>query len=62
MCSPICIGALVAGYFYKGIIENIANSYYLSAFFALVSLLYLWKKLSESRTELIESQNQNELI
>ena len=60
--AGIGIGALVAGYFYKGIIENIAISYYLSAFFALVSLLYLWKKLSESRTELIESQNQNELI
>ena len=60
--AGIGIGALVAGYFYKGIIENIAISYYLSAFLALISLLYLWKKLSESRTELIESQNQNELI
>ncbi|MDZ7898269.1 MAG: MFS transporter [Arcicella sp.] len=51
--SGIGIGALVAGYFYKGIVENIAISYYLSAFCALVSLVYLWIKLSEHRKILV---------
>ncbi len=47
--AGIGIGALVAGYFYKGIVENIAISYYLSALCALVSLVYLWKTLVDYR-------------
>jgi MFS family permease len=49
--AGIGIGALVAGYLYKGIIENIAISYYLSALCALISLVYLWKKLVENKNE-----------
>jgi MFS family permease len=61
--AGIGIGALVAGYFYKGIVENIAISYYISALFALISLIYLWKKLGESRIEVVvESQSQDELM
>ena len=60
--AGIGIGALVAGYFYKGIVENIAVSYHISAFFALFSLIYLWKKLKEPRIKLVESQNQDELM
>jgi MFS family permease len=60
--AGIGLGALAAGYFYKGIVENIAISYYVSAFCAFISLIYLWKKLGESRMKLIESQNQDELI
>lgn len=60
--AGIGIGALVAGYFYKGIIENIAISYYISAFCALFSFIYLWKKLVEPRAKLIESHSQDELM
>lgn len=60
--AGIGIGALVAGYLYKGLIENMATSYYLSTIFALISLLYLWKKLADSRIKLVESQNQEEFI
>jgi MFS family permease len=42
--AGIGIGAIISGYLYKGIVENIAVSYYLSAFLALVSLVYLWKQ------------------
>jgi MFS family permease len=42
--AGIGIGALMSGYLYKGIVENMAVSYYLSAFLALVSLVYLWKQ------------------
>jgi MFS family permease len=60
--AGIGIGALVAGYFYKGIVENIAISYYLSALLALFSLIYLWNKSRNISAELVESQNQDELI
>ncbi len=60
--AGIGIGALVAGYLYKGLVENIAISYYLSAFWALVSLVYLWKKSIEPRAKLVASQNQDELM
>ena len=60
--AGIGIGALVAGYFYKGIVENIAISYYISALCALLSLIYLWKKLGESRIKLVKSENQDELM
>jgi MFS family permease len=60
--AGIGIGALVAGYFYKGIVENIAISYYLSAILALFSLIYLWNKSQNISAELVESQNQDELI
>ena len=54
--AGIGIGALVAGHFYKGIVENIAISYYLSAFFALVSLVYLWRKRSEVSLILLNNE------
>ena len=41
--AGIGIGALFAGYLYKGKAENMAISYYLSAFLAFVALVYLWK-------------------
>jgi MFS family permease len=41
--AGIGIGALFAGYLYKGKVENMAISYYLSAFLAFVALAYLWK-------------------
>ena len=40
--AGIGIGALFAGFLYKGKIENMAISYYLSAFLAFVALAYLW--------------------
>jgi MFS family permease len=40
--AGIGIGAIVAGYLYKGVIENMAISYYLAGFLAFVSLVYLW--------------------
>jgi MFS family permease len=42
--AGIGLGALMSGYLYKGIVENMAVSYYLSAFLALVSLVYLWRQ------------------
>ena len=42
--AGIGIGALFAGYLYKGRIENMAISYYLSAFLAFLALGYLWIK------------------
>ncbi|MES2517608.1 MAG: MFS transporter [Bacteroidota bacterium] len=45
--AGIGIGALFAGYLYKGKIENMAIPYYLSAFLAFVSFVYLWKKSRE---------------
>jgi MFS family permease len=42
--TGIGIGALMSGYLYKGIVENMAVSYYLSAILALISLVYLWKQ------------------
>jgi MFS family permease len=42
--AGIGIGALMSGYLYKGIVENMAVSYYLSAILALISLVYLWKQ------------------
>ena len=41
--AGIGIGAVFAGYLYKGKVENMAISYYLSAFLAFVALIYLWK-------------------
>lgn len=46
--AGIGIGAIVAGYLYKGVIENMAISYYLAAILAFVSLVYLWVKSRES--------------
>jgi len=47
--AGIGIGALFAGYLYKGRVENMAISYYLSAFLAFLALIYLWRvKLSPS--------------
>lgn len=48
--AGIGIGAIVAGYLYKGVIENMAISYYLAGFLALISFVYLWVKLKESIT------------
>lgn len=45
--AGIGIGALFAGYLYKGRIENMAISYYLSAFLAFLALGYLWIKQKE---------------
>jgi MFS family permease len=42
--AGIGIGALFAGYLYKGKVENMAISYYLSGFLAFVALIYLWYK------------------
>jgi MFS family permease len=42
--AGIGIGAIISGYLYKGIVENMAVSYYLSAFLAFVALVYLWKQ------------------
>jgi MFS family permease len=42
--AGIGVGAIISGYLYKGMVENMAVSYYLSAFLALVSLVYLWKQ------------------
>ena len=39
----IGIGAVFAGYIYKGKVENMAISYYLSAFLAFLALIYLWR-------------------
>ncbi len=41
--AGIGIGALFAGYLYKGKVENMAISYYLSAFLAFLALVYLWR-------------------
>jgi len=41
--AGIGIGAVFAGYLYKGKVENMAIPYYLSAFLAFVALVYLWK-------------------
>ena len=41
--AGIGIGALFAGYLYKGKVENMAIPYYLSAFLAFVALVYLWR-------------------
>lgn len=41
--AGIGIGAIFAGYLYKGKVENMAIPYYLSAFLAFVALIYLWK-------------------
>ncbi len=46
--AGIGIGAIVAGYLYKGVIENMDISYYLAAILAFVSLVYLWVKSRES--------------
>jgi MFS family permease len=48
--AGIGIGALVAGYLYKGVVENMAISYYLAAILAFVSLVYLWVKSREIET------------
>lgn len=40
--AGIGIGALVAGYLYKGVVENMAISYYLAGFLSFVSFVYLW--------------------
>ncbi len=45
--AGIGIGAIIAGYLYKGVAENMAVSYYLSAFLAFVALVYLWRERSE---------------
>ena len=42
--AGIGIGAVFAGYLYKGNVENMAISYYLSGFLAFVALIYLWSK------------------
>ena len=42
--AGIGIGALFAGYLYRGKVENMAISYELSALLALVALVYLWLK------------------
>ena len=47
--AGIGIGALFAGYLYKGRIENMAISYYLSAFLAFLALGYLWIKQKEHK-------------
>ena len=47
----IGIGALLAGYLYKGNVENIAISYFLSAFLAFVALIYLWKVQTSHKVE-----------
>lgn len=47
--AGIGIGAVFAGYLYKGKIENMAISYYLSAFLAFVALVYLWFKKNACR-------------
>lgn len=39
----IGVGAVFAGYIYKGKVENMAISYYLSAFLAFLALIYLWR-------------------
>ena len=41
--AGIGIGAVFAGYLYKGKVENMAISYYLSAFLAFIALVYLWR-------------------
>ncbi len=41
--AGIGIGAIFAGYLYKGKVENMAISYYLSAFLAFMALVYLWR-------------------
>jgi MFS family permease len=53
--AGIGIGAVFAGYLYKGKVENMAIPYELSAFLAFVALVYLWKiqlrhKVSQSKT------------
>lgn len=40
--AGIGIGALVAGYLYKGVVENMAIPYYLAGFLSFVSFVYLW--------------------
>lgn len=42
--AGIGLGALTSGYLYKGKVENMAISYYLSAILGLIALIYLWKK------------------
>ena len=44
--AGIGIGALFAGYLYKGKVENMTISYYISAFLAFLALVYLWVKNS----------------
>ncbi|PWK29323.1 putative MFS family arabinose efflux permease [Arcicella aurantiaca] len=46
--AGIGIGALVSGYLYKGVIENMAISYYFAGFLSFVSLVYLWVISKES--------------
>jgi MFS family permease len=48
--AGIGIGALVAGYLYKGVVENMAISYYFAGFLSLVSLVYLWVISRETET------------
>lgn len=50
--AGIGIGALFAGYLYKGKVENMAIPYYLSAFLAFLALGYLWRVKSQSYSEL----------
>jgi MFS family permease len=42
--AGIGIGALMSGYLYKGKVENMAISYYLSAVLGVIALVYLWRK------------------
>ncbi len=44
--AGIGIGALMSGYLYKGKVENMAVSYYLSAVLGLIALVYLWRKMN----------------
>ncbi|MCU0469813.1 MAG: MFS transporter [Arcicella sp.] len=53
--AGIGIGALVAGYLYQGLAENMAISYYLSALLALISLVYLWVKLQQRNVTVLEN-------
>jgi MFS family permease len=41
--AGIGIGAVFAGYLYKGKVENMTIPYYLSGFLAFVALIYLWR-------------------
>ncbi len=52
--AGIGLGALFAGQIYKGKVENIVIPYFLAAFFAFASLVYLYFKQKE-RPVLIES-------
>jgi MFS family permease len=46
--AGIGLGALFAGHIYKGKAENIALPYFLAAFFAFSSLVYLWIKTKKT--------------